>query len=89
MTIGSWQPLIEGMLEAVWIVDPLDLRIVAANRAAAGLLGAGFLVERDGLGGVDLGAEGGDALAVDQHPTALDIDIGLAARTQSALRHQF
>ncbi len=48
MTIGSWQPLIEGMLEAVWIVDPLDLRIVAANRAATGLLGAaeGALVGR-------------------------------------------
>ena len=35
----SWLPLIEGMLEAVWLVDPIDLRIVAANRAAEALLG--------------------------------------------------
>ncbi len=36
----NWQPLIEGMLEAVWLVDPIELRIVAANRAAETLLGA-------------------------------------------------
>lgn len=36
----TWQPLIEGMLEAVWIVDPIELRIVAVNRAAETLLGA-------------------------------------------------
>jgi diguanylate cyclase (GGDEF)-like protein/PAS domain S-box-containing protein len=35
----TWQPLIEGMLEAVWIVDALDLRILAVNRAASELLG--------------------------------------------------
>ena len=39
MTPESWQPLIEGMLEAVWIVDPIELRIVGANRAAEALLG--------------------------------------------------
>ncbi|MEN6587152.1 MAG: EAL domain-containing protein [Sulfuricella sp.] len=35
----NWLPLIEGMLEAVWLVDPIDLRIVAANRSAEALLG--------------------------------------------------
>ena len=32
-------PLIEGLLEAVWVVDALTLRIVAVNAAAAGLIG--------------------------------------------------
>lgn len=32
-------PLIEGLLEAVWVVDPLDLRILASNSAAGRLLG--------------------------------------------------
>ena len=36
---SAWLPLIEGMLEAVWLVDPIELRIVAANRAAETLLG--------------------------------------------------
>lgn len=36
----NWQPLIEGMLEAVWLVDPIELRILGANRAAETLLGA-------------------------------------------------
>ena len=35
----NWLPLIEGMIEAVWLVDPIDLRIVAANRSAESLLG--------------------------------------------------
>jgi diguanylate cyclase (GGDEF)-like protein/PAS domain S-box-containing protein len=35
----TWQPLIEGMLEAVWIVDALELRILAVNRAASKMLG--------------------------------------------------
>ncbi|MCX8016848.1 MAG: EAL domain-containing protein [Rhodocyclaceae bacterium] len=34
-----WQPLIEGMLEGVWIVDAIELKILAANRNAAALLG--------------------------------------------------
>ena len=42
-----WQPLIEGMIEAVWIVDALELRILAANTAAARLLG----VDRESLVG--------------------------------------
>jgi len=33
------QHLIEGVLEAVWLVDALDLRIVGVNRAAEALLG--------------------------------------------------
>ena len=36
----SWKNLIEGMLEAVWVVDPHELRLLAANNAAARLLGA-------------------------------------------------
>ena len=39
MIINDCQPLIDGMIEAVWIVDPLDLRIVAINQAAEKLLG--------------------------------------------------
>ncbi len=39
MSIAPWQPLIEGMLEAVWIVDALELRILAANQVAGQLLG--------------------------------------------------
>jgi diguanylate cyclase (GGDEF)-like protein/PAS domain S-box-containing protein len=34
-----WQPLIEGMIEAVWIVDALELRVLAVNRAAVSLFG--------------------------------------------------
>lgn len=40
MTHHGWQALIEGMLEAVWLVDPIEFRIVAANRSAETLLGA-------------------------------------------------
>jgi diguanylate cyclase (GGDEF)-like protein/PAS domain S-box-containing protein len=36
----SAQPLLDGMLEAVWLVDPIELRIQAVNRAAETLLGA-------------------------------------------------
>jgi len=38
MTYVHWSPLIEGLLEAVWLVDPDSLRISAANTAAARLL---------------------------------------------------
>jgi diguanylate cyclase (GGDEF)-like protein/PAS domain S-box-containing protein len=51
----TWQPLIEGMIEAVWIVDALELRVLAVNRVAADLLG----VPADSLVGkpvVDLAA---------------------------------
>lgn len=37
MSFIHWSPLIEGLLEAVWLVDPKTLRIVAANSAAARL----------------------------------------------------
>ena len=36
---APFQALIEGLLEAVWLVEPQGLRIVAANRTAEGLLG--------------------------------------------------
>lgn len=39
MIVERWQPLLEGMIEAVWLVDPLEFRVVAANRNAALLLG--------------------------------------------------
>ena len=39
MTVERWQPLLEGMIEAVWLVDPLEFRVVAANRNAASMLG--------------------------------------------------
>lgn len=35
----TWAPLIEGLLEAVWVVDPLTLRILAVNQAACRLQG--------------------------------------------------
>jgi len=43
-----WQPLIDSLLEAVCLVDPLGLRVVAANAAAAALFGEapGALVGR-------------------------------------------
>ena len=36
---GAWSVLIEGLLDAVWLVDASTLRIVAANAAAGALLG--------------------------------------------------
>ena len=39
MTPAGWGLLINGLIEAVWLVDPLSLRILAVNRAAADLLG--------------------------------------------------
>jgi PAS domain-containing protein len=48
MNVERWQPLLDGMIEAVWLVDPLTLRIVAANRVAASMLNmeSGELVGR-------------------------------------------
>ena len=36
----QWEALIEGMIEGVLLVDPLQLHIIAANRSAHKLLGA-------------------------------------------------
>jgi len=36
---AAWGLLIDGLIEAVWLVDPVSLRILAVNRAAADLLG--------------------------------------------------
>lgn len=47
MTPPEWSALIEGLLEAVWLVDPVTLRIIAVNRAAGDLLG---LTSEDLLG---------------------------------------
>ena len=38
MSKPTWLPLIEGMIEAVWVVDAVDLRILAVNRNAAQML---------------------------------------------------
>ncbi len=35
----AWGPMIEGLLESVWLVDPMDLCILAVNQAACDLLG--------------------------------------------------
>ena len=39
MTIPNWGSLINGLLEAVWLVDPVTLRILAVNSASCELLG--------------------------------------------------
>lgn len=39
MTPPAWGALIDGLLEAVWLVDPVSLRILSVNRAAGDLLG--------------------------------------------------
>ncbi len=39
MTEPDWRSLIEGMLEGVWLLDPVTLQFVAMNRAAADMLG--------------------------------------------------
>ena len=41
MTRVAWTPLIEGLLESVWLVDPVSLRILAVNQAACDLMGMG------------------------------------------------
>ncbi len=38
MTLWPWQPLLDGMIEAVWLIDPIEFRIVAANQAATAML---------------------------------------------------
>jgi len=38
MNYLHWAPIIEGLLEAVWLVDPLTKRILTANSAATRLL---------------------------------------------------
>lgn len=38
MKVERWQSLLEAMIEAVWLVDPIEFRIVAANRSAAAML---------------------------------------------------
>ncbi|GAB4214746.1 MAG: hypothetical protein Fur007_11500 [Rhodoferax sp.] len=35
----AWAPVLDALLEAVWLVDPLNLKIVAVNQAACNLLG--------------------------------------------------
>jgi diguanylate cyclase (GGDEF)-like protein/PAS domain S-box-containing protein len=52
---GSWKNIIEGMLEAVWVVEPHELRLVAANAAAARLLGT-EVADLVGLPVMDLAA---------------------------------
>lgn len=37
--LDVWQSLIEGLIEAVWLVDALELRVLTVNRAAEELVG--------------------------------------------------
>jgi diguanylate cyclase (GGDEF)-like protein/PAS domain S-box-containing protein len=53
--LASWHRLIETMLDAVWLVDARDLRIVSANHAAGELM-AMTPAELVGLGVVELAA---------------------------------
>ena len=39
MTASWWEPLLNAMLDAAWIVEPKTLRIVAVNQLAASLVG--------------------------------------------------
>jgi diguanylate cyclase (GGDEF)-like protein/PAS domain S-box-containing protein len=39
MTAFGWTNLLDGMLEAVWVVDPQSLRILAVNQVASTLVG--------------------------------------------------
>ena len=48
--LGPARALIDGLLDAVWLVDPENLHIVAANRAAGELIG----VDAAGLCGQDM-----------------------------------
>ncbi len=49
--LAPWQAMIDAMLHAVWLVEPAGLRVVAANHAAAALMGvrAAELVGQDVL----------------------------------------
>ena len=40
MNQALWQSIIESTLDAIWLIDAIDLRIVLANRAAEIMLGA-------------------------------------------------
>lgn len=48
MTQSDWQSLIDGMLEGVWILNPMNLHIMAANPVGAQMLGMalGELIDR-------------------------------------------
>jgi diguanylate cyclase (GGDEF)-like protein len=39
MKPDDWRPLLDGLLESVWLVDPVTLRILAVNNATSQLLG--------------------------------------------------
>ena len=39
MSYVHWAPIIEGLLEAVWVIDPRTLRVLTVNASAARLLG--------------------------------------------------
>src|SRR5690606_8944454 len=64
-------------------------RLVQDDGDARLLLCLGQRVQRDRGGRIDLGAEFGDAFAIDEDQAALDIAVGLAARAQAAFGHEF
>lgn len=76
MMNAHWLSFIEGMLDAVWLVDPIDFCIVAANQPAATLMG----VERSWLLGkpvVDLACTPEDLFFWE------DVAMGLSNEIQS------
>ena len=82
MTETDWRSLIEGMLEGVWVLDPVTLQILAMNHAAADMLG----VDAHSFAGkpvLDLAATPEDIYFWE------DVAAGLADRIQSEtlLRH--
>lgn len=40
MTVPNWASILEGLPDAVWLVDPSTLNLLAVNRAGADLMGA-------------------------------------------------
>src|SRR5258705_24716 len=64
-------------------------RLVNEYRYACVLPRLRGLRQRNPLGRINARAELGDHHAVDKHPTAFNIAVGLAARAQTLLGHQF
>ena len=38
MTVPNWASILEGLPDAVWLVDPSTLNLLAVNRAGADLI---------------------------------------------------
>lgn len=83
MNLQTWGAVIEGSLEAIWIVDAFELRILIANRAAETLVG----VTRRGFEGqpvVDLAVTPEDLFFWEDVAAGLTADI----HSETLLRRQ-